>query len=357
MGLFVAMGLHLFLCVLLALPLAAYADDGAEHGSNGDGTIAGEYLPGHGWHVPGTGFRLGGYSSAGFDDNDQSRSWAFGVNDLSLFVWWEGDGRLRFFSELDLEDPVKIEQGVGLTTKHAYLALERLYADYLISEKLNLRAGKFLTPIGRWNTIHADPLMWTTSRPLITERTFPTNVTGAMAYGTLPAMGREIDYSIYTAVGEDWRPDPKLDPFNEAYGLHFNVSLSGAGEFGVSYANFEQKASLGEHKNLLGFDYVWAKDRYEVSAEVAYRFSDESRRADERGLFVQAVVPVSERWYAIGRYELYDPAGPAPTMNLGLLGLAMRLSPALIFKAEVSCASNNRIQAPEGFFTSFAILF
>jgi hypothetical protein len=352
---FMVMRPQLTLWVLLVscLPLAGLADD-AENLSPAAGT---EYQPGHGWKVPGTGFRLGGYSSAGVDDNTQARRWSFGVNDLSLFVWWEGEGKLRLFTELDLEDPLKVEQNIGLTSKHAYLALERLYADYLYSEKLNLRAGKFLTPIGRWNVIHADPLVWTTSRPLITERTFPTNVTGAMAYGTLPVMGRDVDYSVYTALGEDWRPDPKLDPFEEVFGMHLNFPLAGAGEIGVSYANFEQKASIGERKNLLGLDYAWVKDRYEVSAELAYRFSDEGSRSDERGVFIQAVAPISERWYAVGRYELYDPAGPAPTMNVGVLGLAMRLSPALVFKAEFSHASNNRIKTPEGFFTSFAILF
>ena len=348
------MKLRSLLWVLLAsgLPLAGLAADAAGQ----DGTTAAEYQPGHGWHVPGTGFRLGGYASAGYE-NDHYRPREIGVNDLSLFVWWEGEGKLRLFSELDLEDSLRLEESRGLTTQDAYLALERLYADYLFSEKLNLRAGKFLTPIGRWNVIHADPLVWTSSRPLITERTFPGNVTGAMAYGTLPVLGQEIDYSLYTAVGEDWRSVPELDPFTDAYGAHFEFPLSGAGELGVSYASFEQEASAGEHKKLLGLDYFWAKDRYEISAELAYRFSDEGRRADERGLFVQAVAPLSQRWYAVGRYELYDPAGPAPTMNLGVLGLAMRLSPALIFKAELSHASNNRIKAPEGFFASFAILF
>lgn len=334
------------------LPLAVVAEDVRNEDFHADA----EYQLGQGWKVPGTGFRLGGYSSAGFDD-DQSSRWSLGLNHLSLFVWWEGDGRLRLFSEMDLEDPLRLEKSNGLTARHAYFALERLYADYLYSEKLNLRAGKFLTPIGRWNVIHADPLVWTTSRPLITERTFPTNATGAMAYGTLPVMGLDVDYSVYSALGEDWRPDPKLDPFEEVFGLHLEFPVSVAGEFGVSYANFEQKASLGEHKNLLGLDYAWVKDRYEVSAELAYRFSDDGHRSDESGFFIQAVVPLSVQWYAIGRYELYDPAGAASTMNVGTLGLAMRLSPALVFKAEISHASHNRIQMPEGLFTSFAILF
>jgi hypothetical protein len=347
MGLFMTVRLRRSLLLLLALTCSSvYADD----------PTAVDYQPGHGWQVPGTGFRLGGYASASFENN-KHQPWTLGADDLSLFIRWEGEGKLRFFSEFDLEDPLKLEQGHELTTRHAYLALERFYADYLYSEKLNLRAGKFLTPIGRWNLIHAAPLEWTTSRPLITEHSFPTNATGAMIYGTVPLLGRDIDYSLYTALGEDWRPDPKLDPFEGAFGLHVTLPLSDASEFGVSLANFEQKGSVGERKNLLGLDYLWTRNRYEISSELVYRFSDEGSRHDERGLFIQGVMPLSERWYGIGRYELYDQAGPAPAMNLGVVGLAMKLSPALIFKAEYSHASKNRIQVPEGLFTSFAILF
>jgi hypothetical protein len=339
----------LFLLMLLVLcdEAPAWAEDTA---------TGADYRPGNGWQIPGTGFRLGGYASAGIDD-ERHQPVRLSVDDISLFVHWEGEGKFRLFSELDLEEPLAWEAGEGLTTRHAYLALERLYGDYLYSENLNFRAGKFLTPIGRWNVIHAAPLVWTTSRPLVTEHTFPTNATGAMVYGTLPVFGKEIDYSLYSAVGRDWRPDPKLDPFSKAYGMHVTLPTSSFGEFGVSYANFEQEGKMGEHKNLLGLDYFWSHDHYEISTELAYRVSDEGSHSNERGLFIQGVAPLSERWYAIGRYELFDQAGPAPAMNLWLAGVAMRLSPAMIFKAEFSHATHNEIHAPEGFFSTFAILF
>jgi hypothetical protein len=319
---------------------------------------ASSYELGKGWQVPGTGFNLGGYASGGLnDDHNKGRDWTLGMDDLSLFVRWEGEGKLRLFSEFDLEEPVTLEKGSGLTTKHAYLALERFYLDYLYSDKLNLRGGKFLTPIGRWNLLHAAPLVWTTTRPLITEYTFPTNATGAMAYGTLPLLGAEIEYSVYTAIGNEWRPDPKLDPFEEAYGLHFNIPLGRAGQLGFSYANFEQKSSIGERKNLVGFDYYWEHNQYEILSEVVYRSSDEGASQDEKGLYIQGAIPLSAHLHGIVRYEFYDQAGAAPAMNLWLLGLAYHVTPSLLLKAEYSHATHNTIQAPEGLFTSFAIMF
>lgn len=314
-----------------------------------------DYVLGKGWQVPGTGFRLGGYASVGIEDERHAKA-AAGVDDLSLLIHWEGDGKLRFFSELDLERAVIWEQDTGITARHAYLALERLYGDYLYSDKLNFRAGKFLTPIGRWNVIHAAPLVWTMTRPLLTEHSFPTNATGAMAYGTLSVLGTELDYSVYTELSKNWRSDPKQDPFEEAYGGHVMAPIAG-GELGVSYANFEQKGSVGERKNLLGLDYFWSRNRYEISAEAIYRFSDRGSQSDEKGVYIQGVAPLSDRWYAVGRYEYYDQAGAAPALNLWLAGVAMRLSPAMILKAEYSHANHNHIQAPEGVFASFAVLF
>ncbi|MDR3392002.1 MAG: hypothetical protein P4L77_09745 [Sulfuriferula sp.] len=321
-----------------------------------DTTGSSDYQPGKGWQIPGTEFNLGGYASVGIEDGRRQPA-ALGLNDFSIFLHWEGEGKVRFFSELDLENALLWEAKTGVTAKQSYIGLERLYVDYLYSDKLTLRVGKFLTPIGRWNVIHAAPLVWTTSRPLITERSFPTNATGVMVFGTLPTLDNEVDYSIYTAVTHDWRSDPKLDPFEEAHGIHLSVPISSLGELGMSYVKFEQKGSIGDRRDLLGLDYFWSRNRYEISSEMVYRFSGNPAYTDEKGVFVQGVAPVSDRWYAIGRYEFYDNGQPDAAMNLWLAGAALRLSPAMIFKVEVSHANNNRIQAPEGFFTSFAILF
>jgi len=342
--------------LLLAMQPAAWAEDLEQ---------ASSYELGKGWQVPGTGFNLGGYASGGLeDDHAKNKGWALGMDDLSLFVRWEGEGKLRLFSEFDLEEPVSLAEGHGLTTRNAYLALERLYMDYLYSDKLNLRGGKFLTPIGRWNLLHAAPLVWTTTRPLITEYTFPTNATGAMAYGTIPLFGTEVDYSVYSAIGNDWRPDPKLDPFEEAHGVHFNFSLGRAGQLGMSYANFEQKSSIGEHQNLVGLDYYWERNRLEITSEAVYRSSDDGASQDEKGMFVQGAIPLTQRLYGILRYEVFDQAGDAPTINSWLAGLALRVSPSMLLKAEYSHPNQNAVQfnhgtndVPNGFFTSFAIMF
>lgn len=315
-----------------------------------------DYYPGQGWQVPGTGLKLGGYVTGSFENIRHSPA-AFAIDDLSLFAHWESQGKLRLFSEVTLESPVVYQPEDDTISRHSYLTLERLYADYLYSDGLNFRAGKFLTPIGRWNVIHAGPLEWTTSRPLVTERSFPTNATGAMIFGTVPVFGKSVDYSIYSAIGNDWRPDPKLDPFEDAYGLHVSVPISAAAELGVSLVSFEQKDSSSERRKLWGLDYFWSRNRYELTAEVAYRYSEDGGPFDERGAFVQGVAPVSDRLYAVARYEFYDKAGATPPVNLWLVGLTMKVSPALLLKMECREGSDEQVVAPDGFLASISFLF
>lgn len=314
-----------------------------------------DYTPANGWKIGDSGIRIGGYASVEMQD-EKNKASQIGISNLSLITRWEGEGKLRLFSELDFEDTLNYRQGDGLNNEGAYVALERLYGDYLYSDKINIRLGKFLTPIGRWNVIHAAPLVWTTTRPLITEHIFPTNVTGVMGYGTIPILDHDFDYSVYSAVGDDWHTSPKVDPFEEAVGARFSTT-SGANEFGISYSNFEQSRSKGERKNLLGVDYLWSRNHYEISMEAAYRFSEKGEQYDEKGMYFQGVVPLTGRLYAIGRYELYDIADTNRETSVYLAGLAMRLTPLMIIKGEYTTVSNSAYQVPQGLFVSFSILY
>lgn len=337
--------------VALSLTLCGAPTRAAEPASS----IADVHLE-RGWRLPGTGFTLGGYVTEDFTKRKRA-PWKLTTEDLSLFIGWEGTGKLKFFSELGLEDALVIEQSGKVSAGNHSPAFERIYVDYAHSEPLNFRLGKFLTPVGRWNLIHADPLVWTTSRPLITERPFPTYTTGAMIYGTGTAGGKEIDYSFYAANGPEIRADPKQDSFDSAYGLHLSCLSRRLGQIGFSYTDFTQKSTSGERKHLFGIDYLWSRDRYELSSEAIYRLSSRGHAWSEKGIFVQAVAPLSAKLYGVGRYEYFDPAGASPGVNLWLAGLAFRITPTAVLKAEFIHGVNNDIRAREGFFSSISLLF
>jgi hypothetical protein len=314
-----------------------------------------DYRLGNGLRVPALGLTLGGYATAGYQKLRGVPGRA-ALDDLSLSAWWEGAGRWKVFSEFDYENTLS-SRTAQADDEDRYLALERFYVDYAINELATLRAGKFLTPIGRWNLIHASPLVWTTSRPLVTTVAFPTNVTGLMVSGTVQVAASAIDYSVYGSNGDEVRPNPALDTFHEAIGLRVVAPISADGQLGFSYVSFEQARSADVRKELYGFDVLWTRNRFEVSAEAVYRVLREPGTRNEGGGFVQVVAPVAERLFAVGRYETYRMSQQTASTTLWVAGLSYRPNSAVVLKAEWVGSRHNDIGAAEGFLSSISVLF
>lgn len=353
--------------LLSALPASALAQDRAAEGTSfGLDPNANRYRLGEGLHLGDSGFVLGGYGTvstgqgeANHEGQSHDSEWRAGIDSLSAFLWWNGGGRWSFFSETELEDSLVARPG-KLTARQSEVELERFYVDYAQNDRLKLRVGKFLTPVGRWNLIHASPLVWTGSRPLITETTFPTNATGAMVYGVLPWTSQGVEYSLYYSPGVELARDQEIDPFSEALGGHLSLTPLPYTQVGISYVNFEQEYTRDERKNLYGVDFIWARHRWEISGEFDYRtVSSRSTARDETGLYVQAVAPLTARLYAVARYETFRRTDAVRDLNLYLGGLNFRYSPAIVFKAEYSSATDtgDEVEIRDGFLASLAVLF
>ena len=338
------------------------------------------YSLGRGLQMRGTGFTLGGYASMQYEDGPE-RLRRFKASTLSSLIAWQISSRLQFFSELELEDFAIVDERRSLYSRSDTFEIERLYIDFFWSDALALRVGKFLTPVGRWNEQHAAPLVWTTSRPLVTSHPFAENTTGGMFHGLLTSFGRDFEYAVYIAFPEDVDPDQEDGPFGEAIGARLQYPI-GSVEIGLSYIHFlrEEEIGLGDERdlreNLLGIDFFWTHNGYELGGEGLYRMGDSRSGPAEAGLFIQGVAPLTRRLFAIGRYEFFDPAkyiksrgaeefaesaASAPGLHVWVIALAFRPIPALILKAEYSLAHNHTYndvtQTPEGFMTSISVLF
>jgi hypothetical protein len=301
-------------------------------------------------------FTLGGYAHADYEGPDGDAPWNASLEALSALLWWDGGGRWRFFSELEIDDALVVAPG-DTTTDDAEVVLERLHLDYAYSDAVQLRLGKFLTPVGRWNLIHAAPLTWTTSRPLITEATFPTNATGAMLYGVLPLTAEGVEYALYASPGEELFPEKEVDTFTEAWGARMAASVLPHAQLGVSVANFRQE-SAPDRKTLYGLDALWSWQRFELSGELAYVTREiGEERAEERGHYVQLVAPLSAQLYAVLRYEGFRAAATVGDLSLYLGGLTWRPMSGLALKAEYAKATDNDIGLRDGVRASIAVLF
>lgn len=299
------------------------------------------------------GFHIGGYASSNFNLHPGGRS-EVTASEGSLFLSWDGGGRWRLFSELELEKPLHWQQGQSLSTNQSYFDVERLYADYVYSEHATLRAGRFLTPVGRWNLIHADPLVWTTHRPLATEHLFSLNINGLMLQGALPLESGSLEYSVFSEAVHDLRHNRDEILFERTRGAR--LAFSGAIETGVTLLDFSEKIPGNPHYRLLGLDFSVARNGWELSGEAFQRFRVGGSDAAGHGAYLQGVAPLGGRWFAVGRLETLQRPAEA-SIQRWLLGAAWRMDEKRVLKLEYMGGNAEQPEAPKGMFASFAILF
>ncbi len=327
------------------------------------------YSLGQGLSFPQQRLTVGGYLNLHYDDLEQ-QDWSFGLRSLSLFISKSFGNRWQFFSELELGDALEVSPD-GVSGSNAEVDLERLYLDYLQARELTLRFGKFLTPVGRWNLIHAEPLVWTPDRPLTTAAAFARHAAGAMLYGDIGLGSNSLDYSLFADDSEllDPSQEKELAFEDDSTGLSprnaFQWALGGrlvyhfaddTAHLGVSYLR-SQMEDLDERTELFGADLLWTIRRMEFSFEGIYRNSLGPAEPDEYGGFVQAVLPLAERLYLIGRHESYRVAFQQDTARIDSAGLTYRPHRAVSLKLEYRGGSDNEVMAPSGWLGSLAILF
>jgi hypothetical protein len=325
----------------------AWADDSVDPG----------YVLGRGWRLGDTGLTAGGYSALQYQRTpDGVTDSHLSLSHASLFLWWENEAGFKLFMEVDKQD-AHPRGPVDADGNHSYLSVERLYVDYTINDSLTLRAGKYLTPIGRWNQVHADPLVWTTSRPLITRNLFPDNATGAMALGNIELDGHAADYALYVSPGRGLRPDPEQDAFSRGYGARLNVALDEHLHVGASLASFVQSARRSENKRLFGVDFLWVNKGVEMSGEAAHRDSSDGKERAEYGGFVQLVIPLRGALSAVTRIESLHEGEDEGLTRQALVGLTYRASRAVSFKVEALKQRRGGARAPIDILSSISVLF
>lgn len=299
------------------------------------------------------GFDVGGYASVDFLAPRHERT-ELALNEFSLILTWEGDSRLKFFSEIEFERPLVWREGDDFSRQESYLDVERLYFDYNLNEQLNARVGRFLTPAGRWNLIHASPLTWTTVRPLAThQQLFPEAINGVMLYGALPYRQRAFEYMLFAEAVKDQEPDREPVNFRDTFGGRF--TLSGKIDWGLSLLEFSEDAPGRPRYRMLGLDFQSRHHGWEFSGEAYQRFRVNGDDGG-KGAFLQAVAPLGHQWYAVARVEnLRRPGEPA--VDRWLLGTAWRLASNRILKMEYMGGGEKHEDSPKGVLASFAILF
>ncbi len=308
------------------------------------------YTAGRGLRVGDTGLTLGGYSNVTLIRNEGERA-ELSLDDVSLFVIADPFPHLHLFSEIEYEDPLDIDTRGHVASSDDVLSVERLYADVSIADALNVRTGIFLTPVGRWNAIHAAPLVWTTSRPLSTVKPFDEDVTGVMLFGSVFPRHGTVTYYLYDQFAPPIEGNPSFDPADHSVGARLELTGDPSWSVGASFLAARRE---GGWRELGGLDLLWSRRPVEVMSELV--IAEGAGIGSEWGGYVQAALAISPRLALVERYEHYD--GPsAPGVNLIALGFAYRPLPAVVLKAEYLIADRSAPDAEPGVKASIATLF
>lgn len=327
------------------------------------------YELGEGYALPWLGLTAGGYVSLQAAKLEHEKAKA-SVEDLSLFLHSDPTPDWHFFSEIELSNVVSLTRD-GFSTSDADLDFERFYVDYNLTPRQTLRLGKFLTPVGRWNQIHADPLVWTVSRPLTTAAPFARNASGAQFYGIWPLAGAAIDYQAYLDDSAQLDPtegheltytDVNVSPnptssFQHGGGMRLQYrTIDDAFQMGLSAARYRLKDLL-RCKDLVGLDVFYTRKDWEFSGESIYRKDEGSGGGKEWGAYLQLVAPVGHDFYAVAYQERYKAELFPEVLNSTSLGITYRPTPPLSVKLEYRDSWGQESLAPDGWLISVAVLF
>jgi len=300
------------------------------------------------------GFSLGGYSSAGIAVPRSAEATA-AINEISLILTWENESRFKFFSEVELEHPLSWDDDNKFHTKQSNIDLERFYLDYNLSDNTNLRGGRFLTPTGRWNQLHASPLVWTSSRPVATSRLFPTAINGIMSFGAIPLNTSALEYSVYIETLKDQDLSSDEINFNNTKGAR--IAFGQQANIGVNLMSFDEKNSVSARYHLLGLDFLTHYRDIEILGEAFQRWDKHNNRSGY-GAYVQTAIPlpIGTNWYGITRIETFQRPDEGHQQRW-LVGATWRIKPARLLKLEFTGGSADQPESPRGFLASFAVLF
>ncbi|MDD4882646.1 MAG: hypothetical protein PHX10_13790 [Gallionellaceae bacterium] len=334
------------------------------------GTVAAAppYQLGQGYPLPWFGLTAGGYASIHVSALDGEPT-TLNVKELSLFLHGDPLPTWHFFTELEVGDVLTASKDRTAVFDGDF-DVERLYLDHNLSAHDAVRMGKFLTPIGRWNQIHADPLVWSVTRPLTTSAGFARHASGLELYGSHSLGSGEVDYQVYADATTALDPTEALEQtfadadlpvnpassFKHGMGLYLRYrNVDDSLQLGLSAARFSLKEQPPA-KQLVGLDLFYTRWGWELSGEAIYRRDESGAGRSDRGGYVQLVAPVADRLYAIVSHERYRSALLPDTQEWTGIGLTYRPSPPLSFKLEYRDGRGDARLVPDGVLFSLAVL-
>lgn len=333
--------LFFVLLFLLLSPAPARSD----HGENAE-REPWSYRLGEGLRIGGSHFYLGGYINSKYIDAEEKRA-TLALENLSLFVFGDIGERLRFFAELEDEEIFEVDSK-GETESENKVLIERLYLDYLYSDHLKVRVGKFFAPVGAWNETHAPPLTWTVSRPIVTFAAFPEDVTGLQLFGNFSLFDEDFFYTLAAQRNESIDEETGFRRTHEFAGGRIRWLGSPGLEIGIPLIYYEEY-EIKDKIHLTGLDFIYKSSPFELRGEASYADVklEQGGRVKEYGYYLQGVSGITDRLSIVLRYDFFHAREREKHHESVTTGLVYKPSPPVVFKIEYQERSGGLIYTGE----------
>ena len=310
-----------------------------------------EYQLGRGLRFGWTGLNIGGFTTFEIE-KERNQNGEFSVEGINFLVLFQPIQPLRVFMELEVGDLFTVDMRTGVTESDPTLNFQRLFLEIGLNDAFNVRLGKFLTPVGRWNLAPAEPFVWTATDPHILE-SFDEHTTGGTVRGSLFPSKGNLSYWLYGQFAAlDPEEDEEPSDHNVGGRLEYSAEL-GSWSVGSSLLASEREDRWGY---LAGLDGQFNYGPFELTSEFVYLWGDleDPFRWD---IYIQGVLEVLPHLFLVGRYEHSGGLGDTPSLNLGDVGLTWRPLPFLDFKGTYRFSDEHSEDVFEGFKASFTVLF
>jgi len=274
------------------------------------------------------------------------------LDDVAVLAYGALAPKVSYFAELEAA-PLYVKDFKNDTSEfNERFYVERAYFNYLYSDHLNFRAGKFITPIGYWNLIPINVLRDTSSNPLYSYRIFPKFVSGVDLSGYTDEEG-SLTYHLYLQATDDIDED-YINIKNDFFtGVALSYDINCEYNIGASVGYFEAKKGLlvEESRKDVTFVQLNAKyDNYPYLLQTEWAYSDIENKTYKRddyqfGGYLQGMYNFNEKHALVGRYEYFKDTQISfqEESNIGVIGYSYRPLYAISIKGEYQFHSNSTL--------------
>jgi hypothetical protein len=140
--------------------------------------------------------RLGGYGESHLTFGEGSTNDVLDYHRFVLYLGYDFADWIRLHSETELEHAYVADDSGG------EISIEQLHIDFLLSDSVNVRFGRVLTPIGITNAKHEPPSFNGVERPFFDRFIVPTTWSSD-GVGLFGSIGETVSYEIYAVAGMD----------------------------------------------------------------------------------------------------------------------------------------------------------